>query len=89
MAELGRYCKAYPVGRLRAFAGWSETPGAAREPITDDSFFYLHDNLCVTDGVFRDEHVIFDRVTPDWERFCREELQFEVPAWALAGGEEA
>jgi hypothetical protein len=87
MAELGRYCKAFPASRFRAFAGWSEKLDVTPLPATGEAFFYLHDNLCVTDGVFRDEHVIFDQVTPEWERFCRDTLQFEVPAWA-AGADE-
>jgi hypothetical protein len=35
----------------------------------------------MTDGVFKDEHVIFDNVTPEWIAFCQEILGFEVPAW--------
>jgi hypothetical protein len=93
MASMGRYCKAYLLSRLRAFPGWSERAEAARpeprdgdrggreepRPLADDDIVYLQESLVVTDGIFLDEHVLFDRVTPEWEAFCRKDLGFEVP----------
>ena len=34
----------------------------------------------VTTLVFQDAGLIFDAVTPEWQAFCTETLQFEVPA---------
>lgn len=87
MGEMGRYCKAYPIASFRAFPGWTEASEHARAPLTGDSFLYLQENFVVTDGIFKDEHIVYDRVTPDWERFCKEELAFSVPAWALDSAE--
>lgn len=85
MNKMGRYCKAYPVHRLREFSGWEPKLENTRKengvprPLGDDDFLYLQENLTVTDGIFLDENVIFDSVTPPWETFCKEALHFEVP----------
>jgi len=93
MSKMGSYCKAYPVAQLRAFAGWSEKPDEIK-PITnaeDDSlehrYLFLQENLTVTDGVFLDEHVVFDQVTSEWEDFCRNQLQFQVPDFEMEHNE--
>jgi hypothetical protein len=94
MPTMGRYCKAYALGTLRRFAQWSETAGNARteecevdgsrvlapRPLSDDSYVFLHETLAVTDGVFLDEHVLFDRRSAEWEAFCARELGFAPPA---------
>jgi hypothetical protein len=93
MKKMGAYCKAYPIQRLREFSGWTENAQNARserteidgkqveEPraLTEDDFLYLQDNYTVTDGIFKDENVIFDDVTPQWLDFCRDVLKFEIP----------
>src|SRR5262249_53210098 len=93
MGTMGRYCKAYPLTEFRKFAGWSErlenlrkekreengtVVEAARE-LTDNSFAYLQENYAVTDGIFLDENIIFDAVTPEWIEFCTGSLKFELP----------
>lgn len=98
MAKMGRYCKAYPITRLREFSGWHETlknlrkekktvdgteVEVARE-LTDDDFLYLQENLVVTDGIFMDENIIFEDVTDEWQEFCTNTLKFEVPVYELA-----
>ncbi len=92
MATMGSYCKAYPVGRLREFGGWSEKtenlrpagePGAGGDAgprsLGDEDFLYLQENFTVTDGIFLDEAVVFDQVSPEWVEFCKNTLRFEVP----------
>ena len=94
MAEMGNYCKAYLAEQLRAFSGWSEKVEnlrpdtkevdcedveVPRQELKDDDILYIQEDYIVTDGIFRDEHVIFDAVTDEWKRYCHEELQFEVP----------
>ena len=92
---MSTYCKAYRLGDLRKFTGWAEKAENARKEkverdgqeievpreLTDDVYVYLHESLVVTDGIFENENVIFDNVTPEWEAFCRDELKFEVPDW--------
>lgn len=90
MATMGRYCKAYSLKTLRAFPGWSEkiqtikrkNPAAGQketQPLTDESYVYLQENYVVTAGIFQDEDIIFDQVTPEWTGYCQSVLKFELP----------
>jgi hypothetical protein len=88
MTTLGKYCKAYPLARLREFAGWNERAENARSitkevngekvtmarELTDADYVYLQINFTVTDGIFIDENIIFSDVTPEWIEFCRNVL---------------
>jgi hypothetical protein len=90
---MGKYCKAYPIARLRAYANWSEKSanarpedtsqesegGGAPRQLADDDHLYLQENYVVTDGIFKDEAIIFDDVTPEWIQYCQETLGFEIP----------
>ncbi|HEV2705165.1 MAG TPA: hypothetical protein VGV59_04530 [Pyrinomonadaceae bacterium] len=94
MATMGTYCKAYPLHRLRQFDNWRENTqnlrptnapaggqnGRPQRTLTGDDCLFLQENFTVTDGIFLDEYVVFDRVTPEWKEFCQETLKFEVPA---------
>lgn len=98
MAKMGTYCKAYMLGKLRAFDGWTENSGNAKtekkqidgkeveapRELTDDSIVYMQENFVVTDGIVMDENILFDNVTPAWLEFCKATLNFEVPAHAAA-----
>jgi hypothetical protein len=89
MATLGKFCKAYPLNLLRQFRGWTERAENARtirkvvngetveEPreLTDSDYVYLQRNFTVTDGIFVDENIIFNDVTPEWIDFCRTVLK--------------
>ncbi|MFI9722914.1 ankyrin repeat domain-containing protein [Streptomyces sp. NPDC052396] len=66
------YCRAYPQPELAAYPGW---PGEEGE----DGMLYLHHDLTVTRFIWHGEDVVFDAVTPEWERFCRDELGFSAP----------
>ncbi len=90
MATMGSYCKAYSMSEFRRYPGWHGEPlakhdeagGSPPEAADEEPYLFLQENLVVTDGIFLDENIVFDNVTPEWERFCKEELQFEVPDWA-------
>ncbi|MEM6454580.1 MAG: hypothetical protein AAF772_05765 [Acidobacteriota bacterium] len=92
MAEMGNYCKAYHVKDLKAFPGWEpnldnlnqETDedsdgAAARTELNDEDILYIQETYIVTDGIFIDEHIVFDQVTDAWKTFCHDELGFEIP----------
>jgi hypothetical protein len=93
---MGSYCKAYPVRAFREFPDWKEeltnlrkqkksVDGKETEVIrdlSDDSFFYLQENLVVTDSIMMDENVIFAADTPQWREFCGTTLKFEIPEYA-------
>jgi hypothetical protein len=90
MSTLGKYCKAYPLRQFREFPGWSEDAHNARKirveidgetqevnrPLVDTDYLYLQENFTVTDGIFVDEFVIFNNVTPEWIEFCQNTLAF-------------
>ncbi len=90
MAMMGKYCKSYRLEQLRKFPGWTENTqntrkvktesgGETRRQLGDQDFLYLHENFVATDGVFFDENIIFDNVTPEWIDFCRNTLGFKAP----------
>jgi len=95
MATMGKYCKAYPITRFREYPGWAEKAENARKEkkvldgkevegarqLTEKDHLYLQENYVVTDGIFLDEHIIFDNVTPEWIDFCKNTLTFEVPVY--------
>ncbi len=99
MAEMGKYCKAYQVLRLREFSGWKEdatrratdsprgntVSDDSVRPLEDNDVVYLHEDLIVTDGVYRDESVIFDQVTEAWREFCEKTLEFRIPDYVDPG----
>jgi hypothetical protein len=92
MTILGKYCKAYPLRQLRQFPGWSEKAQDARiirrevngetveeaRTLTDADYVYVQRNFTVTDGIFIDENIIFNNVTPEWIEFCRRVLGLSV-----------
>jgi len=94
MAEMGKYCKAYYAKDFRKFSGWKENLDNLRQEETDDGkeaekrtelkdddILYLQENYIVTDGIFKDENIIFDDATDEWKKFCTEELEFEIPEY--------
>lgn len=97
MATMGKYCKAYLLEHFRAFDGWTEKTQNARvekkeengqevdvsRELVNESILYLQENYVVTDGLYKDENIIFDNVTPEWIAFCEQNLQFEIPEYAL------
>jgi hypothetical protein len=103
MRKMGSYCIAYPIQRLREFPKWTENSQNARQEnrqvdgkevteareLTDDDFLYLQENFVVTDGIFIDENIIFDDVSPEWISFCQNTLGAEMPVDASNRGSEA
>ena len=102
MAQMGKYCKAYPVERFAAFPQWSVDESGlradrkraggdgadAQAESAEPTFFYLQENYTVTDDIFLDENVVFGNVTPEWVEFCKNDLGFEVPAYEGAAAED-
>src|SRR5689334_986722 len=93
MRKMGRYCKAYPIERFEEFAAWPKDVDQVRrqqhaeEKTEADSlldFLYLQEDFTVTDGIFLEENVIFNNVTPEWIDFCKNTLAFEIPEYQRA-----
>ncbi len=96
MAEMGKYCKAYYARDFRALEGWTENLDnlrpeteekdgreveVPRTELKDDDILYLQESYVVTDGIFKDENIIFDKVTDLWKQVCHQELGFEIPVY--------
>lgn len=96
MAEMGKYCKAYLAKDFRKYGDWTENlenirkekeykngeeVEIERNEITDDDILYLQENYVVTDGIMKDEHIIFDKVTDVWKEYCSKDLEFEIPVY--------
>ncbi|HEY0783300.1 MAG TPA: hypothetical protein VGE98_12650 [Thermoanaerobaculia bacterium] len=93
--EMGKYCKAYEAKQLREYPHWSENAANARKDkkevdgkevevtreLNDESILYIQENYIVTDGIFKDENIIFDNVTDEWKEFCHGKLAFEIPVY--------
>ena len=73
------YCKAYKLGDLRQFNGWSEKREENEVELTDESICYLWDDFIVVRSPVQDKGVVFDTVTPEWREFCTTTLHFEIP----------
>jgi uncharacterized protein len=82
------YCKAYPLGKFRQFAGF-EHELRSKELVTvdekegqvfsDEKIVFLHQDFTVTRSMWPNEDVVFDQVTPEWQEFCSTTLRFKVP----------
>jgi hypothetical protein len=95
MAEMGKYCKAYLAKQFREYPNWTENAANVRKEkkevngkevevdrqLDDDSILYLQENYIVTDGIFKDENIIFDNVTDEWKDYCHNTLAFEIPVY--------
>jgi hypothetical protein len=103
MPILGKYCKAYPIARFRAFQNWKEpptllsggavstqssTPSPADEHSVSPQYLYLHEDLVVTAGIWANKDIVFDEVTSEWASFCKNELGFDRSAQTSTTGEE-
>ena len=94
--EMGKYCKAYLAKDFRQYSDWAEDlenlrketkyedgeeVEIERDGLKDDDILYLQEDYVVTDGIFKDENIIFDKVTDEWKEFCHSDLEFEIPVY--------
>lgn len=88
MRVMSKYCKAYPLSRLREFDGWDEQARLPRKrefvngeeterELEDNVILFLQEDFTVTSGIFMAEGVVFDCPARGWTTFCKEILQFE------------
>lgn len=73
------YCRAYPLQELRGFAAF-EVGGDGGGELADDDVVYLHQDFTVTRSMWHGEEVLFADVDEAWKSFCRDELEFAIPA---------
>ena len=84
------YCKAVVLKQARQYPAWSESrinwkqsPDDERaegaDTLSEDEVVFLHRDLSVTQSMWPGENVIFNQITPEWEKYCREALKFNPP----------
>jgi hypothetical protein len=83
-AHMHTYCKAYKLRDIRQFSDWAEKPAENAPELSDDAIVYLWDDYTVVQSPIQNTRVLFDAVTPAWQDFCTQTLQFSVPAAANA-----
>ena len=74
-----KYCKAYPLKELRQFQGWKENRTEHETALSDDTIVYLWDDFTVVQSPVLEQGNLFDNVTPEWQTFCQQTLQFAIP----------
>ncbi len=98
MPEMGKYSKAYLAKRFHEFPGWKPNLQnlrpeqkiengvkieEQRTALHDDDILYLQENYVVTDGIVKDENIVFDDVNDEWKAFCEKGLEFDPVAYLL------
>ncbi|MFF7597666.1 hypothetical protein [Streptomyces mirabilis] len=73
------YSKAYVLGDLRRFSGWSKSAAAEEREYADEDIVYLADDLVVLADPIREEGMLFDQITAEWREFCAVVLGFAIP----------
>lgn len=82
------YCKAVALKQARQYPAWSESRINWKQlegdekpegTLSEDDFVFLHRDLTITQSMWPGENVIFNQVTPEWEKYCRETLKFNPP----------
>jgi ankyrin repeat protein len=85
-----RYCRAYYLKEMRKFSDWTESKinwnvksdneiNGPEGEFADDDVVFLHQDLAVTRSMWHGESIIFNEISPEWERFCADVLMFRAP----------
>lgn len=75
-----KYCKAYHIQDLRQFPFWNEHHEEDESELDEETVVYLWDDFTVVKSpVMADQGILWKRVTPEWEAFCKETLNFAIP----------
>jgi hypothetical protein len=84
MTSMLHYCKAYRLGELRRFAGWSARASGESAVLPDEQIVYLCADLSVvTDPITPGQPALWDAggdpaAVDSWQDFCRLELSFDI-----------
>jgi hypothetical protein len=87
-----KYCKSYPLGKLRSFPNWSAWADPEERELSDDTPVFLCDEFTVLIspvGKDKDKR-LFTADSPEWREFCITVLEFKIPedlAFAYAESE--
>jgi hypothetical protein len=75
-----QYCKAYLLDALRQFPGWSEPAESEGGSLSDEDVCFVWDDFTVQiHSPFPESKYIVEQVTPEWQAFCEQTLEFSIP----------
>ena len=57
----------------------SDNDGSAEEGFADDKVVFIHQDFTVTESMWHNENVLFNRIDAAWKEFCANSLRFKVP----------
>lgn len=85
-----RYCKAYYWRDIKKFSQWADLCEQAGEELHDDDIVYVQDDFSLVKNPALPERVhLLRAVTPEWQQFCQQVLQFSVPEEVLVHQERS
>jgi hypothetical protein len=75
--------KAFRLADLQRYPKWSirASESGAPEVLDADAIVYLREDRVVVRDCFSADVILFRSDEADWQRFCREDLGFDVPDW--------
>jgi hypothetical protein len=74
--------KANWQGNLSEKVDWDddgEEVEIPRNGLEGDDVVFLQENYVVTDDIYKDRFILFDKVSEEWKSFCHEVLKFRIP----------
>lgn len=86
--EAIRYCKAYYLRDIKKFSHWDDLCEQAGEDLQDDDIVYVRDDFrLVRNPLLPEADLLLRSVTPEWQQFCLQVLQFSLPEKSLGPAE--
>ncbi len=73
------YCKAYRLGDLWKFPGWTEAVGGRDAGMSDEDIVFVWADFSVSKTAVGTLDMLYEQPSDQWKAFCRDVLQFEVP----------
>lgn len=79
-----RYCKAYYLRDIKKFNHWADLYTQTGENLQDDDIVYVQaDFSLVRNPALPGADPLLRSVTPEWQQFCQQVLQFSIPEESL------
>lgn len=85
-----RYCKAYYWRDIKKFSHLADLCEPAGKELQDEEIVYVQDDFSlVKHPAFPEAEHLIRSVTPEWQQFCQQVLQFSVPEEVLVTAEKS
>lgn len=85
-----RYCKAYYWRDIKKFSHWVDLCEPVGKELQDEDIVYIQDDFSlVRNPAFPEAEHLLRAVTPEWQQFCQQVLQFSIPEEVLISAEKS